>query len=97
MEVGIRNKIVGVIITLISIFWIWRWATVLMTQYELSSKPYAGLICFMYPEWVHYVNIVVGLLGMIIGIKIYRIHNIGMLKWYVVLLVLIASYVSFSL
>ena len=92
MKTSLRNNIFAVFLGLISMFWIWRWTTFLIKKYQLSSLPQAGLICFTYSDWTHYVNIILGFLGIVIAIRMYVKQHIGILKWLFLLVLLLACY-----
>jgi hypothetical protein len=59
-----KHLITGLIIILINTYWIWD------NLYLLYQYNYSGLLwLFMYPEWTLILNSVLGLFGILIGIK----------------------------
>lgn len=62
-----KLKIVGVIILIINIIWTadWIW---LFFAYHFTGK----LWLFMYPDWILILNMVFGMIGMAIGIRLLK-------------------------
>jgi hypothetical protein len=85
-----KNKIVGVIILIINIIWTGDWI-LLFYAYHFTGR----LWLFMYPDWILVLNIIFGLIGITIGIRlvkgkifIKKALLIEMPKFIVVLLIL---------
>lgn len=62
------NIIIGSFIILISLLWIYFFAH-LLYAYQFNKEI---LWLFMYPNWVLIVNIIIGIIGIIIGILLIK-------------------------
>ncbi len=62
-----KNKIVGVIILIINIIWTGDWIW-LFYAYHFTGR----LWLFMYPDWILVLNIIFGLIGITIGIRLVK-------------------------
>ena len=86
-----KHLITGLIIILINIYWIWD------NLYLLYQYNYSGLLwLFMYPEWTLILNSVLGLLGIIIGIRLI-LHKLTLKKGIItsVLLIILGELIQF--
>lgn len=63
----LTSLIVGLVIILINLYWIWDNSFMLYAYYST-----AVLYMFRYPDWVLILNSVLGLIGLWIGIKVIR-------------------------
>lgn len=86
-----KHLITGLIIILINTYWIWD------NLFLLYQYNYSGLIwLFMYPEWTLILNSVLGLLGIIIGIRLI-LHKLTLKKGIIesVLLIVLGELIQF--
>jgi hypothetical protein len=69
-----KNKIIGTIILILNIIWTGDWIW-LFYGYHFTGK----LWLFIYPDWVLITNMILGILGVIIGINLIK-NKIGIKK-----------------
>ena len=62
-----KNKIIGIIILIINIIWTGDWIWLFYT-YHFTGR----LWLFMYPDWILILNIVFGMIGIIIGLRLIK-------------------------
>ena len=88
-----KHLITGLIIILINGYWIWD------NLYLLYQYNYSGLLwLFMYPEWTLILNSVLGLFGILIGIRLI-LHKLTLMKGIIlsVFLIILGELIKFGI
>jgi len=62
-----KNKIIGIIILILNLIWTGHWIW-LFYGYHFTDI----LWFYMYPDWILTLNITIGLIGIIIGIRLIK-------------------------
>ena len=96
MKISQRNNLIGVVLIIGSLIWLKNWISSLTTYYEWKLNPdELFIVCFAYPVWVMYLNIIISIIALILGIYIVNTRKVGKLKWLIIILFLVAILTSY--
>ncbi len=85
------RKIIGILVIAFALFWIWYYGRMVTDEILYSDDL---IFCFRPPIWVSIFNSILGFLGLIIGIKIFKNSLKNLIALIILIIILLIGFLA---